>query len=291
MFRERIKNAYESLTPSFKRLAEFILDRELDVAFMTATELARALDVDAATVVRFSQALGYTGYRELSHEVQDIVKGDLTAAYGNFADAQTPQAQMQTILENERHNLEVAVAQVTERAVEIVDMIAAAERVWVIGDAMGRYLAQMFAGYLEIAGVRAFALDADPAAAAQIAGQYKAGDVAIGIGATGTGLDTAAILRYLKNKGMNVVAVTISSVSPPAQVVDRVLVCPSDTPVGMPSVASLVSMLMAIWQTVLARKEGLDAHIAAQQEAYNELMVIRAEERERLDLEKPWQEF
>ncbi|MGD1995656.1 MAG: N-acetylmannosamine kinase, partial [Anaerolineae bacterium] len=67
MFRKRIKDAYKSLTPSFKRLGDFIISHELDVAFMTATELAKALDVDAATVVRFSQALGYSGYRELSH--------------------------------------------------------------------------------------------------------------------------------------------------------------------------------------------------------------------------------
>ena len=85
MFRDRIKDAYEGLTPSFKRLAEFILGNELDVAFMTATELAHALDVDAATVVRFSQALGYSGYRQLSHEIQAVVKQDLTAAYAVFA--------------------------------------------------------------------------------------------------------------------------------------------------------------------------------------------------------------
>jgi DNA-binding MurR/RpiR family transcriptional regulator len=291
MFRERIKNAYDSLTPSFKRLAEFILSHELDVAFMTATELAHALDVDAATVVRFSQALGYTGYRELSHEVQAIVKNDLTAVYANFEDAETPLAQLQTILENERHNLEIAVSQVTEKAALIVDMIAEADRVWVVGDATARYLTGLFVEYLATAGVDAVAVDANPGAAAQIIDGCGEKDFVIGIGAAGTGLDTAAVLRYLKEKGVKVAAIAVSLVSPPAQVVDTVLVCPSSTPVGLASVASLMTMLIALWQALLARNENLAEKLASLQESYQGLLVVRAEERERLDLEKPWQDF
>ena len=292
MFRERIKNAYDSLTPSFSRLAEFILNRELDVAFMTATELAQALDVDAATVVRFSQALGYTGYRELSHEVQRIVKGDLTAAYAHFSEAETTTEQLQAILENERHNLEMAVAQVTDQAAEIVDMLAEAERVWVVGNAAGRYLAELFAEYLRMAGVKAVAVDADPAAAAYVIGDCGARDLVIGIGVAGTGLDTAAALRFAKEKGAKVAAVSVSAISPPAQVTDHVLVCPSNSPVGLSSTASLVTMLMALWQTLLARdKEQMEKRVTGLQETYARLLTMRVEEGERVDVERLWREL
>lgn len=292
MFRERIKNAYDSLTPSFRRLAEFILNRELDVAFMTATELAQALDVDAATVVRFSQALGYSGYRELSHEVQRIVKGDLTAAYAHFDDAETTVDQLQSIMENERHNLELAIAQVTDRAAEIVDMLASAKRVWVVGDAVGRCMANLFAEYLRMAGLQAVGVDADPAAAANVIGDWGAEDAVLGIGVAGTGLDTAAVLRFAKEKGAQVAAVSVSAVSPPAQVVDRVLVCPSTSPVGLPSTASLVTTLMAVWQVLLARdKEWMGQRVASLQETYANLLATRAEEAERLEQQQVWREF
>jgi DNA-binding MurR/RpiR family transcriptional regulator len=292
VFRERIKNAYDSLTPSFRRLAEFILNRELDVAFMTATELAQALDVDAATVVRFSQALGYSGYRELSHEVQRIVKGDLTAAYAHFDDAETTVDQLQSIMENERHNLELAIAQVTDRAAEIVDMLASAKRVWVVGDAVGRCMANLFAEYLRMAGLQAVGVDADPAAAANVIGDWGAEDAVLGIGVAGTGLDTAAVLRFAKEKGAQVAAVSVSAVSPPAQVVDRVLVCPSTSPVGLPSTASLVTTLMAVWQVLLARdKEWMGQRVASLQETYANLLATRAEEAERLEQQQVWREF
>ena len=70
MFRERIKANYNALSPSFHRLADFVLDQPLDVALMTATELAQQMDMDAATVVRFAQAIGYTGFREMLKEIR-----------------------------------------------------------------------------------------------------------------------------------------------------------------------------------------------------------------------------
>ena len=79
MFRDRIKAKYSDLSHSFRRLADFILQQQLDVALMTATELAQQMDVDAATVVRFAQALGYNGFREMIREIRGIVKEELTS--------------------------------------------------------------------------------------------------------------------------------------------------------------------------------------------------------------------
>lgn len=292
VFRERIKQAYETLTPSFKRLAEFILSRELDVAFMTATELAHSLDVDAATVVRFSQALGYSGYRELSHEVQRVVKGDLTAAYAGFPDAETSVDQLKALLENERHNLEVAVAQVTGKAAEILELLGKAERVWVVGEATSLCLAKMFVDRLRLAGIAATAVDADPAEAAQIAWDLGAKDFVLGLGTAGTGLDTATLLRYALEKRAKVAAVAVSAVSPPAQVADRALICPSSTPIGLPSSASLMVMLEVLWQALLASdKRSTKRQVGKLQETYTSLLQARAEQAARIDAQQLWQEF
>ena len=74
MFRERIKARYNELSPSFRKLADFVLEHQLDAALMTATELAERISVDAATVVRFAQTLGYSGFRQLSKDIQRVVK-------------------------------------------------------------------------------------------------------------------------------------------------------------------------------------------------------------------------
>ena len=292
MFRERIKEAYEALTPSFKRLGEFILSNELDVAFMTATELAQSLGVDAATVVRFSQALGYTGYRQLSHEVQTVVKADLTAAYAAFPEARNDADRLRSLLENERHNLEVAITQITGEAADMLDALARAKRVWVIGEGTGKCLAEMFADRLRIAGLEAYAAGADLSSGALVTWDVGGQDLVIGLGVSGTGLDTAGVLRLAKQKGATVGAVSVSAVSPPALVADHSLVCPSKSPVGLPSTAGLVTVLMVLWQALLARDgDRMEERLEAIREAYSQLLSVRSEQGAQTDTALAWKDF
>jgi DNA-binding MurR/RpiR family transcriptional regulator len=65
------------MSKSFAKLADFLLDSYIEASFMTASELAHALNLDAATVVRFSQHLGYKGYPELLREIRDKVRRNL----------------------------------------------------------------------------------------------------------------------------------------------------------------------------------------------------------------------
>ena len=69
-FKERVSDARKKgFTPSFNRVAEYIEKNTLTAALSTASMLARANDVDPATVVRMSQRLGYRGYPELRAEL------------------------------------------------------------------------------------------------------------------------------------------------------------------------------------------------------------------------------
>ena len=76
-YHTKIFELRSGFSKSFSLLADFILDSYPEVAFMTASELAQRVGVDAATVVRFSQHLGYKGYPQLLREIQKRVKDDL----------------------------------------------------------------------------------------------------------------------------------------------------------------------------------------------------------------------
>ena len=76
-YEERIRKERSDMSKSFAKLADFLLDSYVEAAFMTASELAHALNLDAATVVRFSQHLGYSGFPKLQREIRTRVKGDL----------------------------------------------------------------------------------------------------------------------------------------------------------------------------------------------------------------------
>jgi DNA-binding MurR/RpiR family transcriptional regulator len=73
-FKDRVSDARaKGFTPSFNRVAEYIENNMLTAALSTASMLARANDVDPATVVRMSQRLGYRGYPELRAELAESI--------------------------------------------------------------------------------------------------------------------------------------------------------------------------------------------------------------------------
>jgi DNA-binding MurR/RpiR family transcriptional regulator len=76
-YEESIRRDRLNMSKSFAKLADFLLDSYIQASFMTASELAHALNLDAATVVRFSQHLGYKGYPELLREIRDKVRQNL----------------------------------------------------------------------------------------------------------------------------------------------------------------------------------------------------------------------
>jgi DNA-binding MurR/RpiR family transcriptional regulator len=69
-FAEVLRERYGTLTKSGKRIAQYILRNQDDVAFLSASGLAGRLSLSEATTVRFAQALGFRGYPEMRAALQ-----------------------------------------------------------------------------------------------------------------------------------------------------------------------------------------------------------------------------
>jgi DNA-binding MurR/RpiR family transcriptional regulator len=82
VFREKIAQQYDRLGRNQKRIADFLTHDYREAAFMNGSALSERLDVDPATVTRFAQRLGYSGYPELLGEIQELVKQEIKEAYG-----------------------------------------------------------------------------------------------------------------------------------------------------------------------------------------------------------------
>lgn len=74
---ERIRRGMEFLTPRERALADFVLSNLEQVPMMTSTQIALESGVSVATVTRFAQNLGLSGFLEL----RDLLRSELRAAY------------------------------------------------------------------------------------------------------------------------------------------------------------------------------------------------------------------
>ena len=105
-YEERIRRDRPAMSKSFAKLADFLLDSYIKASFMTASELAHALNLDAATVVRFSQHLGYKGYPELLREIRDKVRRNLLYRPQETQEPDTLHAVVTSAMDSLRNDLD-----------------------------------------------------------------------------------------------------------------------------------------------------------------------------------------
>ena len=292
MFRERIQAKYGELTPSFRKLADFILQKQLDAAFMTATELAHHLDVDAATVVRFAQNLGYSGFRQLIKEVQQVVKAELTTAYSPDLDAPDDLGLFRSLLENERHNLALAQAQLTEQANAIFPTLLSAQRIWVVGQSHGVHLAGLCASTLRAIGLPAVTIGSDPLEVAENLKGVGAEDLVIGFSLTGMDLVMGDAVQFARRRGAKTLVFSASAIAAPALAAEMSVICPGPTKTHTPSFAGLAAMIAVLGAAFAARySEEATEMTASLKQSFRELLELQAGSSSEVDVEELWRQF
>jgi len=291
VFRVKIREKHGELTPSFRKLAEFIQNNELDAAFMTATELADQLEVDAATVVRFAQHLGYSGFRELSKEIQEVVRGDLRATYAADLDAATDLGLLRGLLGNERHNVELAQDRLTEEVNSLLPALLGAERIWLFGQGQCLHLAGLWADTLRGVGLPATAVAPDPLTAAKHLKEVGEEDLIIGLSLSPMDIDTANVISLARQRGAVTLGFSASPIAAAALEADTAIICPGPTQTEVSSFTGLAAMIVVLAAAFTVRyPERAEAMKRAVRDTYRELLETQEERSAELDLESLWRQ-
>ncbi len=277
MFRDRIQDKYESLSPRFRTLADFILENTLDVGFLTATELARRVGVDPATVVRFSQELGYSGYRELSREIKLYINQKLALRFKKGAPKGEDLPGQLTVTIDELSDRVLDLKADAEQIAEAAEKLNAAKRVFITGKNEGYGLALMWETYLSLLGIPAYSVRAEAARAALFLRDVTDEDLLVVIS---LGLDpdveVGHMLSAAQEQGVRTLSITTSPTLLPARQADTNLIVPAKTPSGYPSFDTLVALLSILWQTlILLNEEKAHEGVESAMKALNSLMEQR----------------
>jgi len=274
MFRERITRNYQSLSPSFKKIADFILTSHQRVAFMSASRLAKHLGLDVATVTRFSQQIGYEGYVELIREIQETVLDEMSKARAPLTDRfEAAKDPFTLTLWRDWANMEKTIQNIDPQdATAAVAAIASARRVYVVSEAVGAGLAQAMGSYLNMskADVRVLSQGAfDMALAFK---DLSAEDVVIGVGFTNYSFAATRALELARKVGAKTIGV-IAQVDCPIGPVAEILFACSATEEGyLPSPSGVGAILFALAYTFLTRdSERYHQDLVNFQEAYADL--------------------
>lgn len=152
-FEEHIRRERSTMSKSFARLADFLVDSYTEASFMTASELAHVLNLDAATVVRFAQSLGYTGFPQLQREIRQKVKNDLLIRPRQAGVSQSIPAIVDSALRELSKDLEQTRISFDTPSLEaLVEQIGRSRRILLIADPPAQPAVETLAHFLRQAG-------------------------------------------------------------------------------------------------------------------------------------------
>ena len=271
MYREKIREYYDHLSRSYRKVADYIMSNYYEVSFMTAAQLAYAVGVDTTTVVRFSQRLGYNGYPELLNDIRDQVKAEIYAAYEpKELSAEDPAGAFKDRAEQEQHNLkQMLIHNPPDHVRRIAEMFVAARHVVLVAEGYAATVAQMIAEQLRHRGISAEATANDAVRMAGTLLSLSPDSLVIGISATPYGDSVAKALAFARSKGCATLGVVGSLASPVNRMSDQVMYAPTDVAGPLPSVVALTAALSALVQIAARESQAaVEKHLEDFQRTY-----------------------
>jgi DNA-binding MurR/RpiR family transcriptional regulator len=237
----RMRTAYQSLSKSQQKVTEFLLTHGIDVVYLSAARIARLVQVNRSTVVRTAQALGYDGFPDMQAALQAHFLARLSAVerfqYGSRqvieemhdeAPEGEPNSILHRVIRTEIEHIENLLQQVSlENFEQVVDMLAAARRIYIVGLRSSTALALHLGVPLRLIRSNTYVVTYDAANGLSLPLEELGDqDVVFAITYSRYSRDTLNTMEYARSVGAKVIALTDSPLSPAATQADRVFVIP-----------------------------------------------------------------
>lgn len=209
-----ISDALPNLKGTTQKVAEFILNSPQETINLTITELAARVGVSEASIVRFAQSLGYTGFHALKIRLAEDIVPPRLIVHEDLMPDDTPATAVQKAMNVGLRSL--------EDTIQILDMATLEAAIQALCDA--RQIVLFASGnsipvamdldfrLIKIGLQSRFSLD--PTMQEMYATLVSSQDVAVGISHTGSSKDTVHALELAKHHGARTICITNHSDSP-----------------------------------------------------------------------------
>jgi len=148
MVRDIIQETLSTMSPSFRSIAVYLLNHYDEVGFSSVHDLSKTIGVSNASLVRFTQFLGFSGYKEFRETIQGEVKSKLnkdSQVALNELDVLPAKKQLQKLADNEVRNLSNTLKDININTLnQIVRSVFASKRIFVSGFGVSRNIMQIF---------------------------------------------------------------------------------------------------------------------------------------------------
>ena len=268
----RIRDGYKEMTPTNRAVADYVLEHHKDLAFASVLRVSERVGVSAATIVRFADSLGLSGFTGLQTLAREELRRNVDTVSqlkrtGARADAQTVLA---SSLRADIANLEKALEGLSEEAfTRAVGLLAKAETIQLVGLRSTFGLARHFESYLDWIGRKAVVLQPGIGDLPEQLMRIRRGDVCIGLSFRRYTRDTLEIFKAARDAGAATIAMTDSDLSPLAELADVTLSIPVAFPAFFESRVAVLSVINAlVFGVAIANRRQTMAALKSHEQAW-----------------------
>lgn len=244
---QRIQAQFPSLPAKQQAVARILADEPSVLALSSVNDLARSAGVDAATVVRTCQSLGYSGWRELLVTVKGELARQRTFAERVVALRSQDGNLTDLIHENARRNVDETFESVDETALdETARALAGAGSIMIVAGGASRGAGEYLSSSMQIIGLRSTLVGGVSDAATALA-TIGPDDVVLGISMWRYLISTVQIIEHAKQTvGATTVVLTDSPFASATRFADHVLVARTSTVGPRLSLTGVIALVEAL---------------------------------------------
>lgn len=219
-----IADRYPNLSKRLQQVARFLIDRPSEIAFGTVTRISTDAGVHPSTLVRFANAFGYSGFREMQALFrQDLLRESpsytdrIRLAREQFGDpgTQSPDQLLGEFIHADTLALQALQSHVPAAQLEqAIALLTAAESTYIVGARRSFVPAAYFAYALRHIDRRAHLIDNVGGMHREQAGTISPRDLVLAISFRPYAPETNDAVRIAVERDVPVVAITDSPLSP-----------------------------------------------------------------------------
>jgi DNA-binding MurR/RpiR family transcriptional regulator len=253
-----IQSVMPTLSKGKKKIAQTVLSDYDKVAYMTAAKLSEMVGVSESTVVRFAIELGFAGYPEFQHAVQELVRAKLTPNQRiRIAEERLVGVNpIENVMTSDAEKIKYTMHSIDRTAFSAaIDAIVSAENVYIFGVRSSAFLAGFFNFNLGM--IQDNVRLVQPTSSSEVFEQIlEIGkrDVLIAISFPRYSAKIVNAVKYARSRNATIIALTDSVQSPLAEHANCLLTAQSDMASFVDSLVAPLSIIDALLVAVTQRR-------------------------------------
>ncbi|WP_208559498.1 MurR/RpiR family transcriptional regulator [Marinilactibacillus kalidii] len=204
----RIKSIADQLPKAEKKIAQVILEKPEEVVHMTASNLGKAADSSAATVIRLCKRVDIPSFTQLKVLISREVIHTNPTGYSDITPDEPIEEIMDKLLGNAFQTMQDTVSLIQEKPLlEAVEVLKASSIIYLFGIGASGLVAENIAQKWSRIGKTCISFK-DPHALLAAMSSFKEGQVFIGISNSGETQEVVNLLELAKENGSQTIALT-----------------------------------------------------------------------------------